>query len=300
MVYTDGHYECEYCGNVQFAEGDEAGVSAMKKIYADAFQMMQAAADYDGYMQAARMFREIPAYEDSMRLAQMCINAAEEAALEEDYQEALRFFSQNSESSLKKAIELFMKAADYKDSNEYLIRAGKKLEMIHARKRSGLFLSMWKAYPREFCMLIVSEFLTLLGILLPWYQARGICEFLFWEIETVTDSMGLVRVIYQAFGGFSYIWWVFFLICTVGVSVTLVRKDFRKVPLFMAGFLILLCAACSAEPPAGYGKAGFGQFFMAAGLVGFLMNWIAVYIASKRKGAQRRSDGMSRRSGDSR
>ncbi|MDY2627937.1 MAG: hypothetical protein SOW08_06410 [Lachnospiraceae bacterium] len=300
MVDTGDEYICGCCGSTCSAGDKSQSVSGMKEIYAEAFRMMQEASDYESYMEASLMFQKIPYYEDSMRLAQQCINAAGDIKLEEDYQKALTLFSQNSERSVQEAMELFLKVADYKESNDYLVRAQEKLEMIRSRKGSVLFQGMVKKHTFQSWLLIVSNLLIFLSILSPWYQARGTSDFLFWEIDTVVDSVALIRAVYQVFRGYACLWWGLFLICMSGSSVTLGRGDFRKSPFFIMGLLILLWVFCSGEPPAGYGKAGFGQFFMAAGLVGFLMNWIAVYIASKRKGAQRRSDGMSRRSGDSR
>lgn len=128
----------------------------------------------------------------------------------------------------------------------------------------------------RYYMPAVSGVLILLGILLPWYQKKEDCRILLWEMNTVSDSMGLLKGMHQILQGRYYIWLILFSVCLAFGWRAFAKADFRRMPAIMLLFLCLLIIAFKASPPDSYMKAGAGRAFMSAGFAVCLASWRAI------------------------
>lgn len=139
-----------------------------------------------------------------------------------------------------------------------------------------------KRHFRRYYMPAASGVSILLGIILPWYQKKENCRVLFWEVDSVTDSIGLLKGIHASLQSWYYIWLVLFIICMIASAMAFVRSDFRKMPAVMPILLILLVIALKAAPPGSYMKAWPGRFFTMSGFTGYLTSWFLTVCFSRR------------------
>lgn len=140
-----------------------------------------------------------------------------------------------------------------------------------------------KRHFHRYYMPAASGISILLGIILPWYQKKENCRVLFWEIDTVTGSMGLLKGIHTSFQGWYYIWLVLFMVCLIAAAMAFVKSDFRKMPAVILILLILLVIALKAAPPDSYMKAWSGRFFTMSGFAGCLTSWFFTVHFSRKK-----------------
>lgn len=141
-----------------------------------------------------------------------------------------------------------------------------------------------KRHFRRYYMPAASGVSILLGAILPWYQKKENCRVLLWEIDIVTDSMGLLKGMHASLQGWYYIWLVLFMVSLIAASMVFVKSDFRKMPAVMLIFLILLMISLKAAPPDLYMKALPGRFFMTAGFMGCLISWfMSAYFSGHRQ-----------------
>ena len=141
-----------------------------------------------------------------------------------------------------------------------------------------------KKHFRRYYMPAASGVSILLGAIRPWYQKKENCRVLLWEIDTVTDSMGLLKGMHASLQGWYYIWLVLFMVSLIAASMAFVKSDYRKMPAVMLIFLILLMISLKAAPPDLYMKALPGRFFMTAGFMGCLISWfMSAYFSGHRQ-----------------
>ena len=114
-----------------------------ENIYQSAVKEMESAYDADTYENAATEFGKIPGYRDADIKARQCKSKAEDCRKDIIYNEARQILThaENTfyresilESEYKKAILIFQKVIDWRDSQEQILLCERKIEEIHVKQ----------------------------------------------------------------------------------------------------------------------------------------------------------------------
>ena len=109
---------------------DQLTAQDMERIYQNAMMLLEGQL----YLEAADEFARIPGYRDADAQKEACLNKAETARLDKIYAEADKAANNDNVKSQEKAIRLFEMIRGYRDADERILNAYRRIEEIRTHE----------------------------------------------------------------------------------------------------------------------------------------------------------------------
>ena len=109
---------------------DQLTAQDMERIYQNAMLLLEGQL----YLEAADEFARIPGYRDADAQKEACLNQAETARLDKIYAEADKAANNDNVKSQEKAIRLFEMIRGYRDADERILNAYRRIEEIRTHE----------------------------------------------------------------------------------------------------------------------------------------------------------------------
>lgn len=138
-----------------------------EKMYKISVDLMATAKTEEDFVNLAESFELLESFKDSKELAVECRKKAEEARKESIYLNAIKLYSSDSVTEVKKSIEEFNKIVDYKDVHDRIILSEEKIKQLNSVANEKQ-IAYSKKRKRKFIIVLSIVAVIVVGIILAF------------------------------------------------------------------------------------------------------------------------------------